>query len=158
MIFITGASSAGKTSLIDRLKKQLSRTKFDIHDIDEADRWTDNYEEWRDAKIEFWLQQSIKNREKGIETILCGIIYPKHVIRSPSYEAAAPVRYILLDADEGAIRERSYKRIESRISTQLAIAKDLKGELEDLKNKQIINTTNLSIENIAITLSKKLEK
>ncbi len=76
MIFITGAASAGKTSLINRLKESLPSDKFDIHDIDEADKWGDDYESWRDAKVEFWLKQTIENRTKGIETILCGIIYP----------------------------------------------------------------------------------
>ena len=74
MIFITGAAGAGKSSVTRALKTHLPKDKFDIHDIDEADKWIDSYEDWRDAKIEHWLKVSIDNRKEGITTILCGIV------------------------------------------------------------------------------------
>jgi thymidylate kinase len=156
MIFITGAASAGKTSLIKLLKEQLPADKFDIHDIDEADGWTDDYEAWRDAKIEHWLKQSIKNKQKGIETILCGIIYPEHAEKCASYTQAQPVEYILLDADADTMRQRFYKRMESRINRQIEISKELKLELEAIDNKTVVDTTRLSVGDIAGVVASRL--
>jgi len=157
MIFITGAASAGKTSVVKLLKQHLPSDKFDIHDIDEADRWTDDYENWRDAKIEHWLKQSIENREKGVETILCGIIYPEHVVKSPSYTEAEPVKYVLLDATPEVIKERYYKKMQPWLNRQMEISKDLKGELQNLENNQIIDTTNISSDVVAENLIKQIE-
>lgn len=156
MIFITGASSVGKTSLIKRLKEQLPSDKFDIHDIDEADKWGDDYESWRDAKIEYWLKQSIKNREKGIETILCGIIYPEHVIKAPSYTEAQPVEYVLLDATPKAIEERFYKRKRSWLGRQMEISQELKKELQQIENKHIVDTNSVTSDDVAENLVKHL--
>lgn len=156
MIFITGASSTGKTSLIKRLKEQLPSDKFDIHDIDEADKWGDDYEGWRDAKIEYWLKQSIKNRGKGIETILCGIIYPEHVTKAPSYDEAQPVEYVLLDATPKAIEERFYKRKQSWLNRQMEISQELKKELQQVKNKHIVDTNSITSDDVAESLVKHL--
>ena len=112
MIFITGAASAGKTSVIRRLKEALPEGKFDIHDIDEADLWGDDYEGWRIKKIEYWLAKSIENRKHGIETILCGIIHPAIVEAAPSFVAAYPIEYILLEASPEVMAERFFKRKE----------------------------------------------
>lgn len=149
MIFITGAASAGKTSAIRLLKEMLPDDKFDIHDIDEADRWAGDYEAWRDAKIEYWLKQSIENKKKGIETILCGIIYPEHVVNAHSYAEAEPVEYILLDATPEAIRERYYKKMEPWLNRQMEISKELRTELAGLENKQVVDTVNASTVEVA---------
>jgi len=149
MIIITGAASAGKTSLIKRLKGQLPSDKYDIHDIDEADRWTDSYEDWRDAKIEYWLKQSIENHKRGIETILCGIIYPEHVTNLPSYAEAKPVEYINLDATPEEITERFLKRRQRWLNRQIEISKELRDELQNTENAHIIDTTGVDPDEIA---------
>ena len=158
MIFITGAASTGKTSIVKRLKELLPNDKFDIHDIDEADKWGDDYEGWRDAKIEHWLKQSIENRKKGMETILCGIIYPEHVIKSRSYAKAGQVKYVLLDATPEAIKERYYKKMERWLNRQMEISKELKSELQNVKNKQVIDTDSITSDAVAENLAKHLEQ
>lgn len=156
MIFITGASSAGKTSLIKRLKEQLPSDKFDIHDIDEADKWGDDYESWRDAKIEYWLKQSIRNREKGVETILCGIIYPEHVMKAPSYTEAQPIEFVLLDAAPKVIKERYYKKRQPWLARQMEISQELKSELQHIQNTHIIDTNSITSDDVAEKLVKRL--
>lgn len=156
MIFITGAASSGKTSLTKLLKAQLPSDKFDIHDIDEADRWSDDYEAWRDAKVEHWLKQSIENRKEGVETILCGIIYPEHAAKCPSYDAAQPVKYILLDASPEELTERFHKRMEGRINRQISISQELKKEVQDTENREVVETTNMAIEDIAGSVAGRL--
>lgn len=149
MIVITGAASTGKSSLVNELKEKLSGDKFDIHDIDEADRWGDDYEAWRDAKVEYWLKQSIENRKLGIETILCGIIYPKHVVKSPAYAYAAPVEYINLDATPDVITQRYLKRRQVWLDRQIEISKELREELQVAENAQIIDTSNIPSSEVA---------
>lgn len=157
MLFITGAANTGKSSLVKLLKEGLPSDKFDIHDIDEADRWTDDYESWRDAKIEHWLMQSIKNKKYGIETILCGIIYPDHVVKAPSYAEAKPVEYILLDATPEAIKGRYYKKMEPWLSRQIEISQEIKTELQGIEDKQIVDTTSATSDGIAESLIRKLD-
>ncbi len=156
MILITGAASSGKTSAVKLLKEQLPADKFDIHDIDEADKWTNDYEGWRDAKIEYWLKQSIENRKQGIETILCGIIYPKDVVKPPSYSVAQPVEYILLDASPETIQDRYYKKMQPWLSRQKEISKELKSEFQNKPGIKVLDTTNTSSNDIARTIAKQL--
>ena len=156
MIFITGPASAGKTSLIKLLKEHLPKEKFDIHDIDEADKWTDDYVAWRDSKVEFWLKQSIKNRKKGIETILCGIIYPDAASKSPSYAAAQPVKFILLNTDAEELKQRFYQRMEGRINRQIEIGNELKAEVKSIDGAEIVETTSMTPELIMGNVIKKL--
>ncbi len=82
IIVVTGAGGSGKSILIKGLKKVMLSTKYDIHDIDEADHWGDekNYPAWKQAKIEYYLERSKKNDNEGIDTILCGIIFPQNVL------------------------------------------------------------------------------
>lgn len=156
MIFITGPASAGKTSLIKLLKEHLPKEKYDIHDIDEADKWTDDYIAWRDSKVEYWLKHSIENRKKGVETILCGIIYPDDVAKSPSYDKAQPVRYILLNADPEELKQRFYKRMEGRINRQIEIGKELALEVKSIDDGEIVETTGITTESITDIVIKKL--
>ncbi len=156
MIFITGPASAGKTSLIKLLKEHVPKEKFDIHDIDEADKWTDDYVAWRDSKVEYWLKQSIENRKKGIETILCGIIYPEAAAKSPSYAAAQPVKFILLNTNAEELRQRFYKRMEGRINRQIEIGKELSLEVQSIDGAEIVETTGMTPESIVGSLIKKL--
>lgn len=154
MIFITGAASTGKTTLIDQLKQQLPVDKFDVHDIDEADRWGDDYEGWRDAKIEYWLKQSIQNKIAGIETILCGIIYPEYVTKSPSYTEAGPVTYINLSATPEVITERYLKRQKRWLDRQIEISQELRDELQGTKNAHIIDTSNIASDEVLTSVLK----
>jgi thymidylate kinase len=145
MIFITGAASTGKTSIVKQLKELLPASKFDIHDIDEADKWKpDQYEQWRDAKVEHFLKLSITNREKGIETVLCGIIYPEQAKKSPSFKKAEPVRFIFLDASPETIKERFYKRWQLRIDRQIEIENELRMEIDHQEHASVVNTDRIS--------------
>jgi len=161
IIFITGTGGVGKTTLITGLKRELPADKFDIHDIDEADRWGDNsnYPAWRRAKIEFYLEQSKKNDIVGIDTILCGIIFPQGVLNSEVYEGAS-ARFILLDAEPDSIasrlrvrhktateewlREAGANQAETALSLKKTFSNQPGVKLRERPNVQVINTTHLS--------------
>lgn len=150
MIFITGAASTGKSSIVKALKERLPEDKFDVHDIDETDRWeADKYEEWRNAKVEHYLRESVVNRKEGVETILCGIIYPEQVKKSLSYEQAKPVKFIFIDASPEAITERFHKRWQSKIDCHIEIENELRSEIESLQNKTVVETSNIPSDSAA---------
>ncbi len=153
MIFLTGASCVGKTSIIAELRRILPREDFDIHDIDEADLWEESYRTWKRYKVEVWLRKSIRNRKKGIETVLCGIIEIEDVIFCPSYIAASPVKFVFLDANRTTLKNRiCEKLLDSGERTQRALRKQMKG-IGDFKT---IPTDNLSISETARKVIKSI--
>jgi adenylate kinase family enzyme len=175
MIFITGAAGAGKSSVVRALKARLPQNKFDIHDIDEADKWDDGYESWRDAKIEHWLKQSIDNRKHGITTILCGIIYPDHVEKAPSYASASPVSYVLLDIPASIVTERNLEKHtlgtaeEKRLGRfepdskwdrwakrQMEITVELRRECGNLENTEVFDPATRTADEIAGEIAKRI--
>ena len=162
MVFITGAAGVGKSIIIEGLKKRLPRERFNIHDIDEADLWKDDYEAWRDKKIDYWLKQSQKNQ--SVITILAGIIYPKSVISAPSYPADQDVKYILIDASPRVHYERFMARskntnseaVERKIRRHIEIQNELKSDLERIENVVTLDTTSLSPGDMVNLVEKKL--
>lgn len=159
MIFVTGAANVGKTSLINRLKHELPADKFDIHDIDETGKWSGEYSVWRDERIDYWLKQSVINRQNEIETILCGIIFPQDVERQASYRSVGIISYILLDASSDDIQDRFRQKRKRRvvqsfqdngalhIATQAEIAKRLHKIIQK-KSGYIINTSGMDIDHV----------
>ncbi len=165
IIFITGTGGAGKTTLIADLKRDLPAEKFDIHDIDEADRWGDNanYSAWRRAKIEYYLEQSKKNDKKGIDTILCGIIFPQGVLNSEVYPGAS-ARFILLDAEPDSIasrlrvrhttateewlREAGANQAETALSLKKTFSDQMGVKLREKPRVDIIDTSHLSADEV----------
>lgn len=165
MIFITGAGNVGKSSTTRILKQQLATDRYDIHDIDEADLWGDDYEGWKAKKVEYWLQQSIKNDEEGKSTILCGIIYPRDVRQAASYAKAHILVYFLLDADPDEIRKRWAKHygdrfkeapVQSKMNRHLEIAKELRDAYTGVKPAHVIDTTREGAEEVAEQIIKAL--
>jgi adenylate kinase family enzyme len=165
MIIITGAAATGKSTVTRLMREQLPKDKFDIHDIDESDKWTNSYEEWRDAKIDYWLRRSISSNEAGITTALCGIIYPKNVTDADYYTDALPMKYFLLDAMPNTITTRFKLKLEAQeksglkgrnqiddkeawLKRQIEISRELRQEYGQMANATIIETTDLGIEDV----------
>ncbi len=175
IIFITGAGGVGKSTLVEGLKRELPADKYDIHDIDEADLWGEesNYKAWKQTKVEHYLEQSKKNDKVGIDTILCGIIYPQSVLNSEVYEGAS-ARFILLDAGPSAIAGRLRTRhtaateewLREAEVNQAETARTLKQDFSDtpiarLKEKPdvaLVDTTNLSPQEVLNQVKQLLTK
>jgi broad-specificity NMP kinase len=165
MIIITGAAATGKSTVTRLLREQLPKNKFDIHDIDESDKWTNSYEEWRDAKIEYWLRRSISSNEAGITTVLCGIIYPENVTTAAYYTDSLPIKYFLLDASPEAITDRFKQKLEAQqksgvkgrnqisdkaawLKRQIEISQELRQEYAKIDTAIIIDTTDMTVEDV----------
>ena len=158
MIYISGTGNVGKSSVTRLLKERMPRDKYDIHDIDESDLWTNDYEAWKAAKIEYWLQRAISSSEADITTILCGIIYPKNILNAPSYSSKISIACYLLDATPEVIQERwslHYgKRLEedskvaAKMKRHIEISQELRTAFKDMQQAHIIDTSSLTIESV----------
>ena len=174
MIIITGAAATGKSTVTRLLRELLPKDKFDIHDIDESDKWTNSYEEWRDAKVEYWLRRSISSNKAGITTVLCGIIYPENVRATTYYNGAIPIKYFLLDASPEAITSRFEQKLEAQeksgvkgrnqindkaawLKRQIEISQELRREYERMSEATVIDTTDLSIEEVLANIKEGLK-
>lgn len=101
--FITGVTGAGKSSVIEPLKKLLD-AKFELHDFDERGVPENVNIDWRVQETKHWLDVCKKNKIKGISTIICGFSVPDEIGKNTSLEV------ILLDLHEKALRKRHFDR------------------------------------------------
>lgn len=116
LIFITGSSGIGKSTLVPLLKSALP--DFDIHDFDERltneiardNRLLDN---WRKKTTEYWIRFTETNARS---TIVLGLIYPRE---ASAVHSEIPIEFILLDASDHVIKERLMNK---RFSTPEKIA------------------------------------
>jgi broad-specificity NMP kinase len=103
IFFVTGVVGAGKTSLIEPLRAQLG-CNYEVHDFDERGVPDDVDLNWAAAEKKHWLSLGDANRKAGIGTVVCGFALPSED------DDRALVRFILLDVNERALRERLMKR------------------------------------------------
>lgn len=150
IIFITGSEGVGKTSIIETLKQNLKH--FDVFDFDEVEVPDNPPLSWRYETTKHWLKVSEKNLEKNKSTIICGLSIPKEVERFAPKNIIDSIYICLLDVE---IKERE-KRLRKRGAEQEVIDDTkclllLKNEFNQskLKDKKIIDTTKLSIEEVS---------
>lgn len=101
LFFITGASGAGKSTIIEPLK-QLLGSGFDIHDFDERGVPDAADNQWRIDETAYWASVAEQNTKVGLSTIICGGARPS--------ELKGRAIFIFLDASEEIIRGRLLKR------------------------------------------------
>ena len=171
LIFITGAAGVGKSSVTKLLQEQLPKDTYALHDIDESDKWTNDYEAWRDSKIDYWLQRGRSSDEAGITTSLCGIIYPENVEKAPSFSEDVLIQYILLDASADVITKRLLSkygtederrefdaektgRMKRKLKRQLEIADELRSVYTNRQDAYIIDTNRVLSEVVDDILEK----
>jgi len=152
--FITGSEGTGKTSILPLLKKEFPER--DIHDFDEVGVPINPPLKWRLDTTLYWIKKAIKNQKKGISTFIIGLSFPNEITNFEESKKLDKINFILLDVSE---KERE-KRLENRNALQDVI-KDLK-QLKELrrqfKKEDIIDTSNLSIEETSKQVIKQIKK
>jgi dephospho-CoA kinase len=152
--FITGAEGTGKTSIIPYLKEKL--LDLDIHDFDEVGVPLNPPLKWRLDTTLYWIKKAIQNQKKEISTCIIGLSFPKEINEFKESKKINKIDFLLLDVN---IKERE-RRLKKRKSSKEVI-KDLE-QLKELKkqfkNKKVINTSKLSIEETAKKIIKYLKK
>jgi broad-specificity NMP kinase len=103
IFFVTGVVGAGKTSLVEPLRRGLGPS-YQVHDFDERGVPDDVDPQWAAAEKRHWLSVGAAHLEQGISTVICGFVLPG------DDDNRDRVKFILLDLDERALRERLMKR------------------------------------------------
>jgi hypothetical protein len=103
IFFVTGVVGAGKTSLIEPLRARLG-PDYEIHDFDERGVPDDVDMDWGAAEKKYWVSVGAANSQKAIGTVICGFSLPS------DEDDRDLVSFILLDLNEGTLRERLMQR------------------------------------------------
>tara|TARA_Y100000294_G_C8377760_1_gene265422 strand:- start:38 stop:538 length:501 start_codon:yes stop_codon:yes gene_type:complete len=139
LFFITGTSGAGKTTLVDHLKRSLS--KAEVHDFDEGGVPNDADETWRKQRTNEWLEKAKLYHQKGKSTIICGVTVPDEIKNSPAYDPSLNVHYALIHITETEIRKRLNQRGWStqQIDDNVTWAKHLESYVKAEKKQYIVD-------------------
>lgn len=117
IVFVTGVSTAGKTTLYQALRKDPDLAAVEFHDIDEDGVPPAGSGHWRRFRIELLLHEAAERfRESGRSTVVCGATIPHEVVESGSFPADIPVHFILIDVETSVMRQRLRDRIGDRVS------------------------------------------
>jgi RNase adaptor protein for sRNA GlmZ degradation len=103
IFFVTGVVGAGKSSLVQLLEARLG-LGYEVHDFDERGVPDAVDMDWGAAENQYWLSVGAANSQKGVSTIICGFALPS------DDDDRGRVRFILLDLDEKALRDRLMQR------------------------------------------------
>lgn len=114
IIFVTGVSGAGKTTLYEGLRKDPELAYVEFHEIDEDGIPAAGTGPWRQFRVELLLHEAVvRERRDGVSTVICGVTKPHEVIESGSYPVDIPVHFVLVQVPHEAIR----KRLEARLAS-----------------------------------------
>lgn len=119
LIFITGSSGVGKSTIVPILKNSLPA--YAIHDFDEkltkeVSMDAKLLDSWRKDTTKFWIKRAEENAKSGKLTIVIGLVYPKEVAE---IKTELPISFYLLDVSEDKIKERLMGK---RFSTEDRVA------------------------------------
>jgi len=151
--FITGAEGTGKTSIIPFLKEQVSY--IEIHDFDDIGVPLNPPLKWRLDTTLHWIKKAIKNQEKGISTCIVGLSFPNEIKNFKEFKKLENTTFILLNIS----KEEREKRLGKRNSKKEVIRdlKQLKELRKQFKKENIIDTSNLSIEETSKEIIKHIK-
>ncbi len=159
--FVSGANTAGKSTIIPLLKKALP-AYFHIHDFDERGVPNSVTTDWRKNETKHWLRLAMRNSKKGFSTIICGLSMPEEIY---GVEKSKKIIFILLDISAQQIGKRMRQRwnspakirrlqkvtqlsLDGAIQANIATAKKLRAQCRLYKGK-IFNTSSAIAEKTA---------
>ena len=111
MVFITGCSASGKTTLFEDLKQDPELSNYIFHDIDESGVPPVGRDPWREYRVEQLLFDATALAKEGKGTVVCGITFVHEVLESVYLDPAVPVHFIALGAPERSVRSRILERV-----------------------------------------------
>jgi gluconate kinase len=111
IIFITGVSTAGKTTVFEALRKDPDLADVEFHDIDEDGIPAAGTGPWRIFRVELLLHEAAVRAREGKSTVVCGITKPHEAIESGAFPEDVPVHFVLIDVSVANVK----KRLEARI-------------------------------------------
>jgi len=103
LIFVSGASGVGKSTVIPHLKSLLP-SNYQVRDFDEVGVPDNPTRDWRLEAIQFWIGIAGENYKESLTTVVCGVTEPEEVLKHSG------TAYILLDASAESLQERLHNR------------------------------------------------
>jgi hypothetical protein len=95
LYLVTGASGSGKTASLNKLRELSADVSW--HDFDDVGVPTDADKVWRQRTTEHWVQRAIQNQSNGRDTGVCGSVILGEVLACPSAPQVNGVVACLLD-------------------------------------------------------------
>ncbi|HKR81534.1 MAG TPA: hypothetical protein VJR27_00870 [Candidatus Saccharimonadales bacterium] len=89
ILFITGISTAGKTTTYEALKADPSLQHLSFHDIDENGVPRAGSGPWRLFRVEELLLDAVNTQKQGNASVICGMTSPHEVVRSKFYSPSS---------------------------------------------------------------------
>lgn len=113
ILFITGVSAAGKTTVYEALEGDKILNNVHLRDIDEDGVPKVGKGLWRQFRVEELLYEAHEAAKDGSSTVICGIAKPSEVIESKYYTPDSNVHFILLDIPYDLFEARIQGRIDA---------------------------------------------
>ncbi len=172
ILFITGISGSGKTTVFEKFSKDLSlkASSIEFREIDEKKVPPVGRSHWRQYRVEELLYQAIKNLKKGKSTVICGITLPQEIINSRLYKPSFNIHFLLLDIPISLFSKRVKERIkktkeeknweELKYSTK-KLSTRLKNQVVSYKNGLVLDVGKKNVDEIfkdVFSLMRKLQK
>ncbi len=115
IVFLTGVSTAGKTTLYQALRKDPDLVDVEFHDIDEDGIPSAGSGPWRHFRVELLLHEAVvRQRQDNRSTVICGVTKPHEAIESGSFPDDIPVYFVLVDIPVPVMRRRLEARLTSK--------------------------------------------
>lgn len=125
ILFITGTSASGKTTLYESLRADPTLKNIRFHDIDENGVPPVGRNAWRRFRVEELLHEAVGELDKNLSTIVCGISKPHEVVESRYFKPSFNVHFLMIDFPYEVIKAR----IEDRVDKQQKV-----GEFDEVFN------------------------
>ena len=145
--FVTGAEGVGKSSILQILKENFPY--IDIHDFDKVGVPINPPLSWRLETTKHWLDVALLNTKKNISTCIVGLSFPNEITAFKESKRL-DIEFFLLDV---SIEERARRLINYGASVDVVEDLECYKILKEHFTENIIDTTNLSIEEVAKQLS-----
>jgi hypothetical protein len=155
IIFVTGVSTAGKTTLYQALRKDPDLTPYiEFHDIDEDGVPRAGSVPWRHFRVELLLHEAVARfRDEGKHTVICGVTKPHEAIESGSFPEDIPVHFIMIEVSLLLLKRRMTARVGDRVSADdlewliqmnRGLSNVLRKSVQQQRNGVIVNPAGMS--------------
>jgi hypothetical protein len=111
ILFISGSSASGKTTLYDSLQADPSLAHLRFHDIDENGVPPVGRGPWRQFRVEELLYEATEALREGVSTVICGISKPHEVIESAYFDPGDRIHFLVLEIPFATLEERIRQRV-----------------------------------------------
>ena len=161
ILVIVGDSTAGKTTLIQNLKKskKISSTTS-IHDMDENGVPEYGREHWRKYRVDELLAEAIEKAQTGKSSIIGGWFWPHEIISSPYFSLSLKLHFLYLRNTTAVYKKRLRQRIGKSLTKEqyLSWSKGFPKQQQLLENQVIWTAHHTVIDSTKESKSQVLTK